>query len=174
MTIRLILPIAAILGALSACGGSQPTPPAANLELLAVLKNRPSLTQFTAALESTGVAVTLLSSGSYTIFAPIDKAVSAPMDQATIRHHILTTRQTFSDMAGESTSYDTLNNDQIEIDVTDGIAIGSGLMVESDITAANGVIHVIDRVQTPEGTAEPLVDQEAPAAEPTAPANTTN
>ena len=63
-------------------------------------------------------------------------------------------------MAGDSTSYDTLNDDQIEIDVTDQIAIGTGLMVESDIEATNGIIHVIDRVQEPEGTGSPQIDQQ--------------
>ncbi len=172
MTTRLILPIAAILMTLSACGSSQPPrQPAPEPDLLAVLKNRPSLKQFTEALEATGVAATLLPGGSYTIFAPIDRGVNAALDQATIRHHILTTRVTFSDMAGESTSYDTLNNDQIEIDVTEQIAIGSGLMVESDISAANGIIHVIDRVQAPASTPAQLIDQQTL---PLTPAVTTN
>lgn len=181
MTKRLFLPIAAILMTLSACGGDAPPRQAPEQDLIAVLKKRPSLTKFTEALEATGVAGTLLPGGAYTLFVPIDKAVNGPLDEATIRHHILTTRVTFSDMAGESTSYDTLNNDQIEIDVTDQIAIGSGLMVESDINAANGVIHVIDQVQAPVSTPAALIDQEAqetaPAdntVTPAAPAVTTN
>jgi uncharacterized surface protein with fasciclin (FAS1) repeats len=149
MTPRLIPTFAAMLTALSACGGSTPTPPPPALDLVGLLKTRPSLTRFAEALESTGVAGTLLASGSYTVFAPLDKAVTGPLDAATIRHHILPVRVTFSDMAGESTSYDTLNDDQIEIDVTEQIAVGTALMVESDISAANGIIHVIDRVQAP-------------------------
>lgn len=165
MTIRPFLPIALILTTLAACGGGGgQQPPQPDPALVDVLKTRPSLTRFTEALETTGVAATLLPSGAYTIFAPIDSAVSGPLDQATVRHHILTTRVTFSDMAGESTSYETLNGDEMEIDVTEQIAIGSGLMVESDIAATNGVIHVIDKVQTPEATAVPLISQ-APAGE---------
>lgn len=162
MTKRPILTTVFILSTLSACGGGGSAPPPAPApDIIGVLKSRPSLTRFTEALESTGVASTLLSSGAYTVFAPMDKAVNGSLDEATIRHHILQNRVTFTDMAGESTSYDTLNNDQIEIDVTDQIAIGSGLMVESDIAASNGIIHVIDRVQTPEGVQETPIEQEA-------------
>ena len=181
MTIRLILPLTAILMTLSACGSAPPVQPASDPDLLAVLKTRPSLKRFTEALETSGVAGTLLPGGAYTVFAPMDKAVNGRLDEATIRHHILTTRVTFSDMAGESTSYDTLNNDQIEVDVTEQIAIGTGLMVESDIVAANGVIHVIDRVQAPASTPAPLIEEEVletPPIEntviPAAPAITTN
>ena len=163
---HLILPLALTLTILAACGGGgsggQQTPPPANPDLVSVLKGRPNLERFTEALEQTGVASALQSGGAYTIFAPMDRAVSGPLDEATIRHHILSSRVTFSDMAGESTSYDTLNDDQVEIDATEQIAIGSGLMVESDIQAANGVIHVIDRVQTPTG--EPVTSSDSGVA----------
>lgn len=159
MTKRPILLTSLLLTALAACGGAPPQPPV-EPDLLAVLKTRPSLTRFAEALETSGVASTLVASGSYTIFAPIDRSVTTQLDEATIRHHILSTRVTFSDMAGESTSYDTLNFDQIEIDATEQIVVGSGLMVESDINAANGVIHVIDTVQIAAPGPERLIDQQ--------------
>ncbi|MGI9509940.1 MAG: fasciclin domain-containing protein [Geminicoccaceae bacterium] len=157
---RLVLPIFLLLTAVTACSSGQQAPPPAEPDLVGVLKSRPSLQRFTEALESTGVASSLLSSGTYTVFAPMDKAVNEPLDAATVRHHILLTRVTFSDMAGESTSFETLNDDEIEIDATEQIAIGSGLMVESDIRATNGVIHVIDRVQIPVDENESLIDQD--------------
>ena len=72
-------------------------------------------------------------------------------------------RVTFSDLAGENTSYTTLYTDEVEIDATEAIKIGDGLMVESDIVASNGVIHVIDKVLEPE--AIPTSLGLAPAAE---------
>ncbi|MEM7042534.1 MAG: fasciclin domain-containing protein [Pseudomonadota bacterium] len=160
MMTRLILLIVVVLSTLAACGGSDQPLPQAEPDLVRVLKARPSLTRFAEALESSGVASSLQANGAYTVFAPINRAVTGPLDEATIRHHILSNRVTFSDMAGESTSFDTLNNDQIEIDVTEQIAIGDGLMVESDIAATNGIIHVIDSVQEPEAVAVPLIDQQ--------------
>jgi hypothetical protein len=87
-------------------------------------------------------------------------------------------------MAGESTSYETLNRDEIEVDVTERIVIGSALMVESDIEASNGIIHVIDRVQQPGPGPARLLEQplsaptaltpESGAVIPTAPASTAN
>lgn len=169
MTIRLITPTFLIVTTLAACGGSPP--PAPEPDVVRVLQTRPSLTQFTEALKSTGVADSLFANGAYTVFVPFDKAVSGPLDAATIRHHILAERVTFSDMAGESTSYTTLNDDEIEIDVTEQIVIGSGLMVESDIGAANGIIHVIDQVQIPE--APEVVEEDTEPAAPAEPITTT-
>lgn len=165
MMIRLILTCLSLLVALAAC--SSPPPPAQPAaDLVSILKSRPSLRQFSAALENTGIAAQLIDGGSYTVFAPMDKAVNVTLDEATIRHHILPTRVTFSDMAGENTSYETLNNDEIEIDVTEQIAVGSALMVESDIEASNGVIHVIDEVQQAAPGPARLLEQ--PLAPPTA------
>jgi len=131
------------------CNVAQPEPS----DLLAVLKSRPSLTRFAEAFENTGVAGQLQPSNAYTVFAPIDKAVAGPLDAATVRNHVLADRVTFSNIAGENASYTTLNGNEIDIEATDRIIIGTGLMVESDISAANGVIHVIDRVQEPSGKA---------------------
>lgn len=160
MTIRsiLIVIVSSALTALAACGS--PPPPQPEPNLVNVLKTRPSLKRFTEALESTGVANGLAADGAYTVFAPMDKAVNGALDEATIRHHILPTRVTFSDMAGENTSYETLNKDEIEVDVTEQIVVGSGLMVESDIEASNGVIHVIDKVQIPAPGPARLLDQQ--------------
>jgi uncharacterized surface protein with fasciclin (FAS1) repeats len=164
MTKRLILTFLPMLCALAACSSPPPAQPAS--DLVSILKARPSLKQFANALENSGVAGSLAADGAYTIFAPMDKAVNAALDEATIRHHILPTRVTFSDMAGENTSYETLNNDEIEVDVTERIVIGSALMVESDIEASNGIIHVIDRVQRPGPGPARLLEQ--PLSAPTA------
>ena len=150
MTKRWFSTLLFALFSLTACG-SDPVVAPPKSDLVAVLKTRPSLTQFTKSLETTGVAATLQESGNYTIFAPIDVAVrQGELDEATLRHHILQERVTFSDLAGETTSYTTLHADEIEVDATEAIRIGDGLMVESDIAASNGVIHVIDKVLKPE------------------------
>jgi|GEM_PF-5120601 len=159
MTKRLLPLISIVPMTLAACGGDANLP-VQNADIIAVLKTRPSLTRFAEALETTGVAGTLTSSGPYTVFAPFDGAVNGPLDEATIRHHILPSRVTFSDMAGESTGYDTLNNDQIDVDVTDQIVVGSALMIESDIQATNGIIHVIDQVQSAAPGPETLLNQQ--------------
>ncbi len=43
----------------------------------------------------------------------------ADLNGETMRHHILTERVTFSDIAGEVTSYKTFHTDEIKIDATD-------------------------------------------------------
>jgi len=168
MTKRWFSTILFALLLLNACGGNQVLPKA-EPDLITLLKSRPSLTEFTKSLEATGVAATLQENGSYTIFAPIDAVVQeGALDEITVRHHILPERVTFSDLAGESTSYTTLHTDEIEVDATETIRIGDGLMVESDITAKNGVIHVIDKVLIPEDLPTSL----SPAVTSGDPANT--
>ncbi len=153
-TCRFTLTLIALFS-LTACGSNSdfplsPASPPAEPDLLAVLKTRPSLKQFTRALEATGVAGQLQAGGDYTIFAPMDVAVAdTSLDQKTVSHHIIFGRVTFSDLAGENNSYTTLHRDEIEVDATGAIKVGEGLMVESDIAATNGIIHVIDKVLPP-------------------------
>ncbi len=151
MTIYRFAIILITVFSITACGSNDPLPPSpAEPDLLAVLKNRPSLKKFTRALEATGVAGQLQGGGDYTIFAPMDVAVAdTSLDLKTVSHHIIPGRVTFSDLAGENNSYTTLHRDEIEVDATDAIRVGDGLMVESDIAANNGIIHVIDKVLPP-------------------------
>ena len=173
MTKRSTFPALLLLLNVSACGGGggnlAPTGPP---DLLSVLKERPSLTLFTEAFESTGVADQLELDGAYTVFVPIDQSVAGSLDVATIRHHIISDRIGFSDIAGENEIYTTLNDDEIEIDATDQIAIGSGFMIESDINASNGVIHVIDQVLEASGEAPAILS--APIGNRVRPTNPNN
>jgi uncharacterized surface protein with fasciclin (FAS1) repeats len=104
----------------------------------------------------------LLTSGNYTFFAPTDTAFTslneAQLEQlianpgqlaGVLRGHVVSGRLTAADLAGVS-SVETLAGTSLRVSVTgDTVTIGGARVVQADIAATNGVIHVINSVLLP-------------------------
>jgi uncharacterized surface protein with fasciclin (FAS1) repeats len=125
-----------------------------------------NFTTLLAAVEAAGLADVLKGEGPFTVFAPTDAAFEK-LPQGTVEslleprnreqlqeiltYHVVPGRIMSSDLAGQSTTAETVEGGELEIDAT-----GSGVMVEgatvtqADIAASNGVIHVIDQVMLPQ------------------------
>jgi transforming growth factor-beta-induced protein len=114
--------------------------------------------------------------GPVTLFAPTDTAFAALKaaigDDAwnalladkdalanVLLYHLLAGKVYAADLPapGNSISVATLNGEEILIEVSDaGVKInGVAMVIQTDIEACNGVIHVIDAVLVPEGDAAP-------------------
>jgi uncharacterized surface protein with fasciclin (FAS1) repeats len=125
-----------------------------------------NFTTLLAAVEAAGLADVLKGEGPFTVFAPTDAAfeklpegtVESLLEprnreqlQEILTYHVVPGRIMSSDLAGQSTTAETVEGGELEIDAT-----GSGVMVEgatvtqADIAASNGVIHVIDQVMLPQ------------------------
>jgi uncharacterized surface protein with fasciclin (FAS1) repeats len=116
----------------------------------------------TRALETTGLSDVLHTAGPFTLLAPSDAAFST-LDQAVLnklladqerlnnllRYHLLGGRYTFVDLAGLST-VTTLEGSELQVDGEDGVRLDEASVVEADIEADNGLIHVLDQVMLPE------------------------
>lgn len=119
-----------------------------------------------AALEAAGLVDTLATDGPFTVFAPTDEAFAAlpegtletllqpeNRDQLTaiLTYHVIAGEVESSDIADQSLYADTLQGQALAIDATGyGVRInGSARVVTADISASNGVIHVIDSVLIP-------------------------
>jgi uncharacterized surface protein with fasciclin (FAS1) repeats len=128
-----------------------------------------------AAAEAAGAVPLLTMDGPYTVFAPTDEAFGKlpagtvesllqPENKAQLRkiinYHIVPGAVTSGDLAGEQVSAITMALDYIYINaVTDnGVFIDTSndypspnpaQVVQADIMADNGVIHVIDNVLLP-------------------------
>lgn len=112
------------------------------------------------ALELSGLGTTLRQGGPFTLFAPTNEAFSdltrkqrdsliKEEDLARVLgNHIVPGRLTGADMA-EVKVAKTLHGDQIFIDASDGISVNDARVVKADMTATNGVVHVIDQVILP-------------------------
>lgn len=120
-----------------------------------------SFTTLLAAVDAAGLGDTLADGGPFTVFAPTDEAFAKlPADTVeslladpakltnVLTYHVVPGRVTAADAAGLS-SATTVQGDELPISIDGGIHVGDASVVSADIEAANGVIHVIDRVLLP-------------------------
>lgn len=118
-----------------------------------------------AAVEAAGLVETLKGEGPFTVFAPTDEAFAAlpkgtveslleeeNRDQleAILTYHVVPGKVMAEDaMATDSAT--TVQGQDLTITTMDGsVMIDDATVVQADIEASNGVIHVIDGVLMPE------------------------
>lgn len=130
--------------------------------LAAIVREHPDLGTFYALLERGGVVSSLDGHGVLTVFAPTDAAFEAlapgvmealearaPL-LALLRHHLVVGEADADALAGIG----VLTNDTgivLQLTSMDGsLYVEDARIVETDLRAANGVLHVIDAVLVPE------------------------
>ncbi len=117
-----------------------------------------------AAAEAAGLVDALKGEGPLTVFAPTDAAFSAlpagtvenllkPENKEQLAdilkvHVIAGQKVTSADLAGKTLKAETLNG-EVNINATKGVMVNDATVVKADVMAANGVIHVIDKVLMP-------------------------
>jgi uncharacterized surface protein with fasciclin (FAS1) repeats len=116
----------------------------------------------TSLLQQTGLDKTLAESGPYTVFAPTDEAfakvpqktldtLASNPDQlkAVLLYHVADGEVKAADVATMS-SVATLNGASLPIKVNESVVrVGGAKVIQADVMASNGVIHVIDGVLIP-------------------------
>jgi len=119
------------------------------------------------ALEAADLVGALKGDGPFTVFAPTDAAFDALPDgqleallqpenkgqlQAILQYHVVSGKAMASDVTGMDAA-PTLEGRSVQFQVTDGTVTLMGqntaTVVQADIEASNGVIHVIDSVLLP-------------------------
>jgi uncharacterized surface protein with fasciclin (FAS1) repeats len=123
-----------------------------------------SFNTLVAAVQAAGLVETLKGPGPFTVFAPTDEAFAAlpegtvetlllpeNRDQLTaiLTYHVIPGAVMSGDIAGQTLSVATVNGANLAIDATDGVRVNDATVVAADVTASNGVIHVIDSVLLP-------------------------
>ncbi len=120
----------------------------------------PTLVQ---AIEAAGLVETLKGEGPFTVFAPTDEAFAAvPEDvlndlladtealTAVLTYHVVPGKVMAADVV-ELESAETVQGQSVTISTMYGnVMIDGATVVQTDIEASNGVIHVIDAVIMPE------------------------
>lgn len=134
-------------------------------DIVAVAQSAGTFTTLVAAVQAAGLAETLMGPGPYTVFAPTDEAF-AKLPEGTVEslllpenieqlkaillYHVVSGSVMAADVVtlNEAT---TVNGATIAIAVGDaGVVLnGTTNVVTTDISASNGVIHVIDSVLMP-------------------------
>ncbi|WP_082883907.1 fasciclin domain-containing protein [Bacillus sp. SJS] len=115
-----------------------------------------------AALEKAGLVETLKGTGPYTVFAPTDQAFEKLLKDLNITAEELLNRKDLKDILlyhvvqGKVLSSDLKNGMKVKTlagkDVTislDPVKVNNATVVNPDVEASNGVIHVIDTVLVP-------------------------
>ena len=123
-----------------------------------------SFNTLVAALQAAELVDVLRSDGPFTVFAPPDAAFAA-LPEGTVDdlllpenkdlltsillYHVVPGRLFAADVVSE-TSWPTVNGQSVTVDASDsGVMIDTANIVQVDIEATNGVIHVIDAVILP-------------------------
>ena len=117
-----------------------------------------------AALKAADLVTALKGSGPFTVFAPTDEAFQKlpagtvemllkPENKEKLRailtYHVVAGKVTAAEVV-KLTSAKTLNGQDVNITTRDGnVMVNNANVVKADITASNGVIHVIDTVILP-------------------------
>nr|WP_299592446.1 fasciclin domain-containing protein [uncultured Tateyamaria sp.] len=123
-----------------------------------------SFNTLVAAVQAADLVDTLKSPGPFTVFAPTDEAFAAlpagtvenllkpeNKDQlvSILTYHVLPGQTLSSDLGGQRLSVATVNGANVHIDGRNGVKVEKSNVIQADILASNGVIHVIDRVLIP-------------------------
>lgn len=119
-----------------------------------------------AAVQAAGLADTLSGDGPFTVFAPTDAAFAALPDgtldsllqpenrdqlAAILTYHVVPGKVMSGDLAGKTTEATTVQGQAVTIDAMGGgVSVEGASVVQADIEATNGVIHVIDQVILPQ------------------------
>ncbi len=123
-----------------------------------------SFNTLVAAVEAAGLVETLKGEGPFTVFAPTDEAFAAlpegtvenllkpeNKDQliAILTYHVLPGKVMAGDIAGKTMDAETVNGQSLAVNATEGVMINEATVTAADVSASNGVIHVIDKVLLP-------------------------
>ncbi len=114
------------------------------------------------AVQAAGLVETLSGAGPFTVFAPTDEAFSQiPQETlqavladkekltAILTYHVVPGKLMAADVVN-STQLQTVQGQSITVSVADGtVRVDDATVIQTDIEADNGVIHVIDKVIMP-------------------------
>jgi uncharacterized surface protein with fasciclin (FAS1) repeats len=129
-----------------------------------IIANSDVHTTLEAAIVAAGLDGTLSSDGPFTVFAPTDDAFSVipenvletlladPTGDLTqiLLNHVVSGTAMSTDLS-DGMMVETLQGGEVMVSITDGmVMIGNANVIVADITADNGVVHVIDAILQPE------------------------
>ncbi len=112
------------------------------------------------ALQAAGLVDTLKGKGPFTVFAPTDAAFAkipkADLDAllkdkakltAVLTYHVVPGKVMAKDVKAGSVK--TVQGGMLTLGTTGGVTVNNAKVVQADVVASNGVIHVIDTVVLP-------------------------
>ena len=139
--------------------------PAAAADIVETAVSNGSFKTLTAALQAAGLVETLKGKGPYTVFAPTDEAFKKlpagtvetllkPENKAQLQkvltYHVVSGNVMSGDLKGKTTNAKTVEGSAVRIDASgNAVKVDDAVVTQADVSASNGIIHVIDRVIMP-------------------------
>lgn len=133
---------------------------AAEKDIVETAQSAGSFNTLVVALKAAGLVDTLKGKGPFTVFAPNDAAFAKiPKEQLdalladkakltkVLTYHVVGGKVMASDVKAGPVK--TVEGSSLTIATTDGVMVDNAKVITTDITASNGVIHVIDSVVMP-------------------------
>jgi uncharacterized surface protein with fasciclin (FAS1) repeats len=150
---------AAALGVIAACAPMPKDP-----DIVDIAASNDDFSTLVAAVTAAGLVDTLKGDGPFTVFAPTNAAFAAlpagtvenllkpeNKDQLikVLTYHVVPGAVTSDQLAGKRLDVATVQGQTVHIDGRNGVKVNKSRVTTADITASNGVIHVIDKVLLP-------------------------
>ncbi|MCJ8143935.1 fasciclin domain-containing protein [Ancylobacter sp. A5.8] len=132
-------------------------------DIVSVAVSTPELSTLVAAVKAAGLVDTLSGAGPFTVFAPTNAAFAA-LPAGTVEELLkpenkakLTEILTFHVVPGKVMAADlkegmkakTVEGEEVTITLTGGPKVNGANVTMADVSASNGVVHVIDKVILP-------------------------
>ena len=138
-------------------------------DIVDIAASNPNFSTLVAAIQAAGLESALRGDGPFTVFAPTNAAFEAlpagtldtllmpeNKDQlvSILTYHVVPGSYTSGDVLGQRVDVATLNGATVTVDGTGGkleaaVRVNNANVINADIFASNGVIHVIDKVLIP-------------------------
>jgi uncharacterized surface protein with fasciclin (FAS1) repeats len=150
---------------LAAVAGLALASPVAAADIVETASSNGSFTTLVAAVKAAGLTDTLKGQGPFTVFAPTDEAFKKlpagtienllkPENRAQLTkiltYHVVPGKVMAGDVKGKRTTATTVEGSAVAIDASgQAVKVDNATVRQADVTASNGVIHVIDTVIMP-------------------------
>jgi len=146
-----------------AAAGSEMTEPAAGAgTIVDIAASTDGFSTVVAAVQAAGLTDTLNGAGPFTVFAPTDEAFAAlppglvdalllPENKDALvkilTYHVVPGAVMAADVTDGEVA--TVEGQNVTLSTADGVTVNGAKVIQADIVADNGVIHVIDAVIVP-------------------------
>jgi uncharacterized surface protein with fasciclin (FAS1) repeats len=132
--------------------------------LIKIASGNPDLKTFVKVFRASGLVDSLNNAGNFTVFAPSEAAFDSLPDgakedllkpenidqlKAILRNHIVIGKITASDLSNGK-NFTSIGGQELGISALGGkIMVGGAEVTKPDLTASNGVIHIVNQVIVP-------------------------
>jgi len=151
---------AGAIALVTACVPMTPRAP----DIVDIAASKDEFSTLVAAVTAAGLVETLKGDGPFTVFAPTNEAFAAlpagtvenllkPENKdkliSILTYHVVPGAITSDQLAGKRQDVATVQGSTVHVDGRSGVKVNKSRVTSADISASNGVIHVIDKVLLP-------------------------